>query len=1243
MRIRHVNQCIKRDNSSITSLRIMSFNFRQFEDHATDVDPDLRYMALEDLQKYLSNPKIQARNVASFVPLSFRLLADSVSEVQNQSVHTFPLIIRHVPDSEVLLILEHLYENSERTINDLTFLTSVPHLAIRGIFTESSSRFHSLLAKSVFALLIPRILNGGKLTIDRIEILVDLLRNLGHVLLMDELALLVNSLVDFAFTLSGIVGKRCIVGIDECLSRIEAMEIAQKSGFYDALTTKIVPSVQISQATFFTLTQVILSRAGKSLSIASIDLIFDVIVKALDLKLWGVNLEDLDVDSLIELNRTRETGLLTMSLLTGCISDLHCERLQSIMAVTNKFLDYDPLADQESDDGVEEFSELDSDVDFEDDDIEQFEGTGEDDALAAKLRLGALFNIKSAMQNHPHLVLLLLSASAQEHLCLLIGDKIDYVSDEAVHCCVLALKILTGPCTEFLQLLQHQLFSGLLSQKNILRFSTTILLIEAMIECHSKSLPEAFLFTLCDRFLTFGISLQNFSDIARLYKVMLAKYTVQDVPHELMRIIGDDMDQCLSDPNISHNLLSEVLLILQILYTQSENSPELAHFINTRIFPKILKKVTSRQYPSDLRQAFLLSLTDVILNVLLTTENTSLATEVFLQYFAHEISTDNTIECLVNILTTYPQFLQPQLQKIVLEKAVLYLKSSDSSLYIPSLRLLNFALSPSVAEAIQPTELVHDLKKILLKMVASTSETVLMNACLITLRHTIECIPADEEFFRQLIGSVINIKLIDVDNMNISPLEKFIEAICENNTIGGERMYDLAMQSLVMRNFVSAKLMSILVVKLGLDSEINRAEDELLQIGLHSVETDKIIFDIHFLGSVSSQREIASIQLKDFFAFLNLEDDQVALAAARAIGLFILRDFNHYLPTLLGYYHEEGTSEQKKTLILVAIKQVLKENLSDIQINSLHQVWKHIFDVLLKKEGRLNNKKVPELKLAGDILSKIVELDSKVNYQLQVQEYLDAPENHDNQHLIYTIVVIFKELINKAFFVFDIQNITRIVEFLPIPNIELKLAIISTLLTGIHNKSKEFADIIDDVLMPRIYDELSAKAEFKKVIPMGPYKYNIDDGLEVRKLGYEFISSVVNINNDRIQSEFNSEVDEVRLFEVLCTKGLKDSENEIINATINILIQLMHKDDKILMKVSDLVGATASLTKIANRKLRAKASTQESESYEDTVRNVIRVAKIMNDIIEKNNNAPPEWTVFYYELQNKHQLLFNSL
>ena len=85
-------------------------------------------------------------------------------------------------------------------------------------------------------------------------------------------------------------------------------------------------------------------------------------------------------------------------------------------------------------------------------------------------------------------------------------------------------------------------------------------------------------------------------------------------------------------------------------------------------------------------------------------------------------------------------------------------------------------------------------------------------------------------------------------------------------------------------------------------------------------------------------------------------------------------------------------------------------------------------------------------------------------------------------------------------------------------NIDIRQIVVGNLLTGLHSKPDTILPILDLIILPKIFDQLQAEDSFKKIITMGPYKYVLDEGLEIRKLCYEFIYSVISLENAVIKN-----------------------------------------------------------------------------------------------------------------------------
>lgn len=1256
-----------------------TFNIRQLEDTARDVDPDLRYMALQDFQKVLNNPKIQARNVTAFVPILFALLHDPTTEVQNQAVKSFAPLVRHISDQETAQTMERLYDEVEKAPATSKFTTSVPNMAMRCVFVDAHTRFGKPLARQVVDLLLPRLLAPQlAMSIDKIEILIDLVKALGGALLADELAYMAAALVAVAAKESGIISKRAIVAVDAALAYVPAATLQpdRQAQFYDKLVDDIVGACATS-AVFFTLLQVVLALARKAaapvLSDKTTHTVFLAIVQklALDSLASDVDVEDLDIDVLTQANSLREDACITLAALIPCVPRdalLHTYAA-TIFHIVRQLVAYDPLLYHASDDDIDFDDE--SEVEFSDDDqIEQFEDAGDNDGLAAKLRLLALVALRQLLA-FPKLLPLIYAEGLPDLVFKALGDRSDLVSNEAIAATVELIAVTcasgarsransdTSMTTEapsrspyvtlsekYASELENQVFNNLLTAKNILRFTNTKLLLEALIVGLPASLSDQFLPRLLDSLAAFKLTLKVYPEIVKLYKVILSSYEFEALPPQLLDYIFADLTGALNDTGLYHSFISDILSVCKIIFKKVSGNDNYTGLMNSTFFPVISSKVNMRQYSSDIRQHFLSALTELIVNVEITLENLASAIEIFQESLNYEVTVNFTIENLINVCEKKPQlFHSNELCNLIVDKLNSYLGSSDTTLYVHSLTLLDCLFSKPGYEG--NAEELKILSENIFDLLQETSDPILTNKAFHVLGHIVKFTGADNVYLERLLQSVVNTKLADVEDLNFNPLKYLISQILLHNKTEGRELYEAALSNLILRNFISAKIMALITTQCKLTSEVSVIEEELFAASQNpgAISVDRMVFDIQFLGCVSSEVELSRFSFEEFYSILNNNtNENCRLAASRAMGLCITRDPQRYLPTLLDSYQlSSSENDHKKNLILIAIKQVLKEEFTQTEIASFRSIWDRIVLTISEKQGSLTHKDVSELKLAGDILSRIAELDTEGDYQAKTMSLLrEQQQENCNEFLIYTLVVVIKQLMSSNAKDFDVQIVENMIVYLPILNLELKLAIVSTLLTGLYNKSITFAFILNSVVLPRIYDELGAKEEFKKVIPMGPYKYVVDEGLEVRKLSYELISAMINVDNDKIQAE-EVNIDQVKMFEVLLTKGLNDTENDIINLTVLNLMQLIDNDENVLKKISNQHDLIASLTKIINRKLRSKASTQESESYEDTLRSVIKLSKAINTLLINSNSLSSEWSTYYHELKNKHHLLFSAV
>lgn len=1263
-----------------------TFNIKQLEDRARDVDPDLRYMALEDFQKNINDPKVQVRFVSTFIPILFDLLSDSATEVQNQAVKSFAPMVRHIEDQEVVDVVSRLFTEVNQASNTSKFTTSVPNLALRSIFNESHSRFSKQLSREVVDLLLPLLFASDTIfTIDNIEILIDLINNLGSTLTLAELSSMVTSLVNGAYKESGIISKRSIMAIECALQYVDSSSTLEQISFYDKVFSDISNGYlqsrnnKSAENICLTLFQAVLVHVKKAKENVLLDDatqgIFNFIMGKVDLAGLdeAIDVENLDIDVLVAANLVREDALITLSSLVVCIPyDIFAVKYAATVVETiNKSSVYDPLLDQDPD----EYSDDDgSMVDFSDDEeeIEQFEDGGENDGLAAKLRLQATALLKNLIISFPQFISVVFEEDLIELLVKALSDRNDTVSSEAITVSgILVNKTCEKStsrsransdismatdgnrgktpyarfCDKYCGEYEAQIFDYLLTAKNISRFSSTKALIESLISGAASSLSDSFLQTLYDRLSAFKLTLKVYPDLIRLFRVILSNFDLDSIPTSLLTYIIGDLRSSLYDSTSYHGYIGDILLVCRLLFELVSGNVEYEAVLNKDFFASFATNANLKQLSSDVRQNLLSTLTSFVVNLEVSPENLVNAIDTFQQSLNYEVSVNFTIDNLITVCKKKPElFSSQELCNLIVEKLNTYLGSSDASFYSSSLVLLDTIFDKTDYRG--DSEELAALSTNIFELLQVSNDLNLVSKGLRILGHSLDIIPAEGAYFENLIVKIINPKFADVDDVELSSVEYLVSQLTKHSVVPKEELFAIGMANFTLKNFISSKILSIITLLSNLLDKVDNAQEELILFaheGDLSVPLERIIFDIHYLGCISLKTTCAKITFDDFFTILNSDaNEQVCLAAARALGLCITRDLERYLPTLLECYLTSIRDERNKgSLILVSIKQVLKEN--SVKEKTCSFIWDRIIQVLSSREGNLTHADVSELRLAGLVLSQVADLDPSENCQSRILHILDQNSGAVcNEFIVYTAVVIIKRLLSATHDDFNIELIGRMLNFLSILNLELKQAIVSTLLTCIYNKSVSLSGIINDVILPRIYNELTAKEEFKKVIPMGPYKYVVDEGLEVRKLSFELLSAIISVDSDKMENDM-SVVDQVQMFEVLLVKGLPDPESDIVNLAVLNLLQLIQNDENILTRITNQHELIASLTKVINKKLRSKASAQELESYENTLRSVIKLSKAINRALTNSNSLSSGWSSYYHEIKNKHYLLFSGM
>ena len=188
------------------------------------------------------------------------------------------------------------------------------------------------------------------------------------------------------------------------------------------------------------------------------------------------------------------------------------------------------------------------------------------------------------------------------------------------------------------------------------------------------------------------------------------------------------------------------------------------------------------------------------------------------------------------------------------------------------------------------------------------------------------------------------------------------------------------------------------------------------------------------------------------------------------------------------------------------------------------------------------------------------------------------------------------------------------------PNIDIKVLVMKTLINILH-KTPEIINKTMQMVLETIISELKQYDSFKKIIPMGPYKYVVDEGVEIRKLAFEMIYSL--INNDAIA------LDREFYINAIIDRGLVDPEFDIINLAYISLGKLVQKAPQFLNNTTNVHKLIHQFTANAGRKLKAKSTAQEVEVFHESIGHLKELVGVINDIMVKNNWHLIVWDQYY--------------
>ncbi|KAK6205654.1 TATA-binding protein-interacting protein [Scheffersomyces amazonensis] len=1176
-------------------------SIRTLKDKSLDVDPDLRFMALEDFRKFLTNFPAHTPNraIESFIPDLFRLLKDEYSFVQNQAVKSFEPIIGFVGNDVLVKTISQLFDLA--IDGSKSFTMSIPTMTLKSILNSSSLIERRIVCTLVIQEILPK-LSGLSPSVDAIEIIVDLSKNLGYVLTEVEVYNSLKFVIQWIFNEKGIISKRAITAYGHLFQYIKHSDVKEQVlDAFDAYSNQLV-KFQLYSIAFHNVTPV---------NKETIHNIFKQIVKALNLNDIVLDDEDddFDFDELVQLNILREQSL---TLIGDMIQELHDFR-QDIFQIISSFLTFNPFKVDDDDDdddaididGDEDELEFDDDIDDANDD----DNFNEDDN-SWKLRLKACELLKLFIKTFPQGL-----PDVYEHLVILIpaDDSNELVSNEALSAYETIINTLEGSENSTFEFIKNKIFNSFLIERRLNQLVSVFSVIKSTNRFHDSSMING----VFDKLNLLDVKARGSPEYFTFYENVLKHFNESGtLSTDTVNFIAGELLDSLDDK--AFNVIHESIKILNELLG-NQNSRIIASELQDKLKNALLQKIlNTRSYSSDVIQHCIESLA-LLLTTLNPKDKDQEAIDVLWKGLENETITNASLTALVNIYSNDPN-LSRNVSLTFLSSIIL--KDNEINYHL-TLDLLALVIPGSTLGTNEAVDAILKRK--------GTLDVV-------RTFKVLKLVYEKDQISSNNLQAIINFGTELVNNGSVSidndSFFEFFGAVSKKNNI-----YYALPGILNLELEVAAKLLAISCVNSQVIDEIDKVQEAVL------LRSNNLLFNIRFLGYIGRYVPLNKVRISDLFSILeDAHDESIKQALSVSIGLIANRDIPTGLVALLNHF---SLGKSSNFIHLISSFRIILPECDQLQLES---IWYKVWEATEKVE--FDHAICSDLRAVGDLLGDIIVLDKRLIEPIVDKYYSDTTEV-DNFTLAYTILVISKQLINKLNNSPDslalLEKLIAIsMTWTSLLSIDIRQLLVGNLLTALHSKPLIIMSQLETKILPQLYKQLQPEIKFKKIIPMGPSQYVLDEGLEIRKLIYEFFYTVLSLD-DEVLKENSVDLNELGFN--IASQGLVDAQNDVIVLSCTNLINFINNHGTSFLTLLSKDGAEVFNTIIKNlsiqlnKKLGDKASSQETETYQERIRAIIKLSKRIAQVIptivtQIGPDTENNWKKYLGDLQTKYSMYY---
>jgi len=350
------------------------------------------------------------------------------------------------------------------------------------------------------------------------------------------------------------------------------------------------------------------------------------------------------------------------------------------------------------------------------------------------------------------------------------------------------------------------------------------------------------------------------------------------------------------------------------------------------------------------------------------------------------------------------------------------------------------------------------------------------------------------------------------------------------------------------------------------------------------------LLGLRTLGEIGKGADLggSASTLPTIYAAFDSAKDGVKSAASFALGNVTGGNLTAYLPQLIV---EIKAQKGKQYLLLNALKElVVSKAGTEAGIASLKPfvegIWSLLFEFSESPEEGTRN-------VVGECLGKLA-----LVHPVELLPALDKHLASESPFGRGTAITAFKFTLSDQRVANDALLQTVMPKFFAAisdDDVDVRRMSLGAFNSAAHNKPALVRELLPTVL-PAVYKQTEKNMALVRVVEMGPFKQNFDDGLDARKSAFECMHTVL----ENLRGSFS-----IQEFITHLVVGLSDTSHDVKMLCYLMTVRLASEHPVVLLEAAG--GVTAALNKVLDQKEKKNDIPQEKEKRISRRKSVVRV------------------------------------